>query len=210
MFFWRLAWGHISSLLQYLTGYPDWPHLMWKRIPQRHQYQDLKLVRGPHDHQENSEFYSIDIRENTYIEVSLCFSIFRLSVHLSTFLTGISLLTKVPCFLNCFTFIILTLVHFISVQSLSHVQIFATPWTAAHNSWSPPKPVSVDISAFTIIKLSKDLYVLDWVAYPFSRGSSQPRDWTRVSCTEGRFFTSWATRRPHICIYIYIYIYIYI
>ena len=24
---------------------------------------------------------------------------------------------------------------------------------------------------------------------PFSRGSSQPRDWTRVSCTAGRFFT---------------------
>ena len=115
-FFLRLAWGHISLLLQYLISYPDWPHLMWKRIPQRHQYQDLKIVRGPRDHQENSEFYSIDIRENVYIEVSLCFSIFRLSVHLSTFLTGISLLIKMPCFLNCFTFIILTLVHFSSVQ----------------------------------------------------------------------------------------------
>ena len=29
---------------------------------------------------------------------------------------------------------------------------------------------------------------------PFSRGSSQPRDWTRVSCTAGVFFTLWATR----------------
>ena len=28
----------------------------------------------------------------------------------------------------------------------------------------------------------------------FSRGSSQPRDWTQVSRTGGRFFTSWATR----------------
>ena len=27
-----------------------------------------------------------------------------------------------------------------------------------------------------------------------SRGSSQPRDWTQVSCIAGRFFTSWATR----------------
>ena len=33
-----------------------------------------------------------------------------------------------------------------------------------------------------------------WVAVPFSRGSSQPRDWTQVSCIAGRFFTSWATR----------------
>ena len=29
---------------------------------------------------------------------------------------------------------------------------------------------------------------------PFSWGSSQPRDWTRVSCTAGRFFSIWATR----------------
>ena len=35
--------------------------------------------------------------------------------------------------------------------------------------------------------------VLEWVAYHFSRGSSQPRNWTRVSCIAGRFFTSWAT-----------------
>ena len=35
--------------------------------------------------------------------------------------------------------------------------------------------------------------ILEWVAIPFSRGSSQPRDWTWVSCTVGRFFTVWAT-----------------
>ena len=29
--------------------------------------------------------------------------------------------------------------------------------------------------------------ILEWVAYPFSSGSSQPRNWTRVSCTAGRF-----------------------
>ena len=29
---------------------------------------------------------------------------------------------------------------------------------------------------------------------PFSRGSSQLRDWTRVSCIAGRFFTIWVTR----------------
>ena len=33
--------------------------------------------------------------------------------------------------------------------------------------------------------------VLEWVAFPFSRGSSQPRDWTEVSRIAGRFFTSW-------------------
>ena len=30
---------------------------------------------------------------------------------------------------------------------------------------------------------------LEWVAISFSRGSSQPRDQTQVSCTAGRSFT---------------------
>ena len=32
--------------------------------------------------------------------------------------------------------------------------------------------------------------ILEWVAFPFSRGSSQPRDQTQVSRTGGRFFSS--------------------
>ena len=36
--------------------------------------------------------------------------------------------------------------------------------------------------------------ILDWVAFPFSRGSSQPRDRTQVSHIAGGFFTNWATR----------------
>ena len=36
--------------------------------------------------------------------------------------------------------------------------------------------------------------ILEWVAIPFSRGSSQPRDWTQVSRIAGRHFNLWATR----------------
>ena len=36
--------------------------------------------------------------------------------------------------------------------------------------------------------------ILEWVAFLFSRGSSQPWDHTMVSSIAGRFFTSWATR----------------
>ena len=36
--------------------------------------------------------------------------------------------------------------------------------------------------------------ILEWVAFPFSRGSPQPRDWTQVSDIAGGFFTSWATK----------------
>ena len=32
--------------------------------------------------------------------------------------------------------------------------------------------------------------ILEWAAYPFSSGSSRPRNWTRVSCIAGGFFTN--------------------
>ena len=36
--------------------------------------------------------------------------------------------------------------------------------------------------------------ILEWVAYSFSSGSSEPRNWTKVSCIAGRFFTNWAIK----------------
>ena len=38
--------------------------------------------------------------------------------------------------------------------------------------------------------------ILEWIAFPFSRGSSQPRDWTQVSHIAGRFFTSSHFKMP--------------
>ena len=67
-----------------------------------------------------------------------------------------------------------SLVVFWKWKSLSHVWLFATPWTIAHG-----------------ILQAK---ILEWVPFPFSRGFSQPRNWTGVSCIAGRFFTNWAIR----------------
>ena len=39
--------------------------------------------------------------------------------------------------------------------------------------------------------------ILEWVAIPFSRRSSRPRNWTRVSCIAGGFLTNWAIREVH-------------
>ena len=36
--------------------------------------------------------------------------------------------------------------------------------------------------------------ILEWVAFPFSRGSFQHRDRTQVSCIAGGFFTNWTIR----------------
>ena len=43
--------------------------------------------------------------------------------------------------------------------------------------------------------------IVEWVAFPFSRGSSQPRDQTQVSCIAGGFFTTsttWEARLEYI------------
>ena len=40
--------------------------------------------------------------------------------------------------------------------------------------------------------------ILEWLAIPFSKESSKPRDQTQVSRIAGRFFTSWATREAQI------------
>ena len=60
-------------------------------------------------------------------------------------------------------------------KSLSHVRLFVTLWTV-HSPW--------------ILQAR----ILEWVAFPFSSRSSQPRDQTQVSLIAGGFFTSWATR----------------
>ena len=67
--------------------------------------------------------------------------------------------------------------------SRSVVSDSAPPWTAAHQTH-----LSLGILQARI---------LGWVAYPSSKGTSRPRNRTRVSCIAGRFFTSWATREAH-------------
>ena len=42
--------------------------------------------------------------------------------------------------------------------------------------------------------------ILEWIAIPFFRGSSWPRDWTQVSHIAGWFFTTWATREA-LCLW---------
>ena len=44
--------------------------------------------------------------------------------------------------------------------------------------------------------------ILEWVAYPFSSKSSQPRDRTGVSWIEGGFFTNWAIRESSKAAYV--------
>ena len=103
---------------------------------------------------------------------------------------------------------------------LSHVWLFAAPWTVACQAPpsmgdSPGKNTGVGCHALfqgilptwgsnsglphcrqILYHLSHQRSPRIWerVAYPFSRGSSQSRNRTGVSCIAGESFTSWATR----------------
>ena len=79
---------------------------------------------------------------------------------------------------------------------LSCVRLFVTTWTVAHQT-----PLSMGIL---------QVRILEWIALPSSRGSSQPRDQTQVFCTAGGLFTIWATREVHMCVCVCMHIYIYI
>ena len=62
--------------------------------------------------------------------------------------------------------------------------------------WSEVKWKSLSLCVLMdyIVHALLQARILGWVAFPFSRGSSQPRDRTQVSYTESSFFTNWATR----------------
>ena len=66
-----------------------------------------------------------------------------------------------------------------------------------HHGESESFSVTSDSSTPRILQSMEFSRILDWVAFPFSRGSSQPRNRTRVSYIAGGFFTNWAIREAH-------------
>ena len=50
-------------------------------------------------------------------------------------------------------------------------------------------PALCDLMVYTVHGILQ-ARILEWVAFPFSRGSSQPRNRTQVSCIAGGFFIS--------------------
>ena len=68
-------------------------------------------------------------------------------------------------------YLVLKIYQFSSVQSLSHVWLFVTPWTTAHqaslsitNSWSPLKPMSIEsMMPSNHLILCRSLLLLPWI-----------------------------------------------
>ena len=92
--------------------------------------------------------------------------------------------------------------HFLLCGPVPQTSTYSSP-----RGWEPLKSESVNHSSCPTLLNSMNcslpgssVYgillagILEWVTIPFSRGSSQPKDWTQVSCFASTFFTIWATR----------------
>ena len=72
-------------------------------------------------------------------------------------------------------------------------------WSESCSQLCPTFCNLMDYTVYGILQAG----ILEWVAVPFSRESSQPRDWTQISHIAGGFFTSWATREAPKCMVSY-------
>ena len=62
--------------------------------------------------------------------------------------------------------------------------------------WKLLSHVRLYVTSMTTVHWILQARILEWVGFPFSRESSQPRDQTQVSHIVGRVFTSWVTGKP--------------
>ena len=88
--------------------------------------------------------------------------------------------------------------HYLVLRSVmaSANQSQNSPWTKSEVSQLCPTlcdPMDCSLPGSFIHRIFQ-ARVLEWAAISFSRGSSRPRDQTRVSRNAGRRFTIWATR----------------
>ena len=81
----------------------------------------------------------------------------------------------------------------ISVNSLALSLLYRPTLTSVHDYWKNHESHSAVSNSLQLHGILQ-ARILELVAFPFSRGSSQPRDRTQVSRTADGFFTSWATR----------------
>ena len=105
---------------------------------------------------------------------SFGFVVYRLLVICPSFHSFFLFVIEFPVF--CWAFALLCYAYSLICR------LFATPWTVVCQA-----PLSMRILQA----------ILEWVAMPFSRGYSQPRDGTQVSHIAGVFFTNWGPRETH-------------
>ena len=116
-------------------------------------------------------YFSLNVFQNMYVQLELYGNTQKIKKTTLQAVIEFDSATQVVCLSKIF-----------AVLLLSHVQLFCDPM-----NYIPP-----GFSVHGIFQAK----IRGWVAISFSRGSSQPRDQTRVSCITGRFFTTEPPRKP--------------
>ena len=75
-------------------------------------------------------------------------------------------------------------------QGKYHFNLWKWKWTLLSHVW-------LFVTLWTIVHGILQARILEWVTFPSSRESFQPRDRTQVSHIAGRFSTNWAKREAH-------------
>ena len=93
---------------------------------------------------------------------------------------------------------------------LSFITLVTSSSSASNFWWNPPQIGTVSLSCVQLydpvdcslpgssVHGILQARILEWIAIPSSRGSSQPRDGTQVFCIAGGFFNVWATREAQV------------
>ena len=111
---------------------------------------------------------------------------------------------ELKCLKKNGTFYLVVNYTFWIVSACVHVSVWMckVKWSDSHSVvFDSLWPVDYSLQGSSVNGILQ-ARILQWVAIPFPRGSSQSRDQTQVSCIAGRFFTVWATREANILIVI--------
>ena len=162
-----------------------------------------------------------DTRQSEGFQRSVVSSLFLLGVNITYLFSEITSSQLDHRIMSLLLFFYLPLIGYAKWKSISCVRLFTTPWPSPLGS-SVHGILQARILEWAAISFSRDWLgfqtkglntgflhcrqilhclshqgsprTLEGVAYPFFRGSSQPRSWTGVSCIAGGFFSNWATR----------------
>ena len=80
------------------------------------------------------------------------------------------------------------LYHWATREVLFMLFLSMWSWNSFSRVWLFCDPMNYTVHGILQVRIP------EWVTFPFSRGSSQPRNRTQVSCIAGGFFTNWAIR----------------
>ena len=100
---------------------------------------------------------------------------------------------SIICHLNVRTLNILGRIH-------GHALLSQRAWMVTPSCLTLCDPMGCNPPVSSLPGISQ-AGILEWVAIPFSRGSSQPKGRTQVSCIAGGFFNVWTTREAPCHLY---------